>query len=283
MKVSNNLRNQKRLINFQSKQNKPIMQLQIFKFQSPEEKLLSEIRTIEIDGEIWFVANDVASVLGYINTSKAISDHCKEKGITKRYPLHTTGGVQQVTLINEANVYRLIIKSRLERAERFEEWLFEEVIPSIRKKGYYGKIDRTQVPNFYLRYQLNFKKIDRNYFSVISELFVTLNAELEKFGYQIPDKGQDGKGLYPDLSVGKLFANYLKAKDSQFSKTYKTYKHSFSDGRQDVDARMYTLEALPVFRKFVYEEWIPKHAERYLGSKDPHFLEYLPKLLGKAE
>ncbi|MGK3946662.1 BRO family protein, partial [Streptomyces caeruleatus] len=78
----------------------------------------------------------------------------------------TNGGIQETILINEPNVYRLIIKSQLPSAEKFETWLFEEVIPSIRKKGYYGKIDRTQVPNFYIRYQDNFHKIDKNYFSV---------------------------------------------------------------------------------------------------------------------
>lgn len=254
------------------------MQLAIFKYK--DEDQLAEVRTIEIDGQVWFVANDVTAVLGYSNSSKAISDHCKEKGITKRYPLSTPGGIQAVTLINEANIYRLVIKSKLERAERFEEWIFEKVIPSIREKGYYGRIDRTQIPNFYLRYQSNFHKIDRNYFSVISELFVTLNVEFEKFGYQIPDKGVDGKGLYPDLSVGKLFANYLRANNSDFSSTFKTYKHSFSDGRADVDARMYPIEALPIFRRFVYELWVPQHAERYFKTRDPLALDYLPKLLG---
>lgn len=254
------------------------MQLQIFKFKSPEEQLFNEIRTIEIDGEVWFSGLDVAKTLGYANASDAMLRHCKPKGIVK-HDVPTTSSNQNMTFINEANIYRLVIKSKLPTAERFEEWIFEDVIPSIRKKGFYGKIDRTQVPNFYLRYQLNFKKIDRNYFSVISELFVTLNAELEKHGYQIPDKGVDGKGLYPDLSVGKLFASYLKKINSEFNGAYKMYWHSFSDGRPDVEARMYPIEALVTFRKFVYDDWIPNHSARYLGSKDPQFLDYVQKLL----
>jgi len=74
------------------------MQLQLFKYQSPEEQQLNDIRTVEIDGEIWFVATDVASTLGYRNSSKAINDHCKPKGITNRYPLQTKGGTQYLTL-----------------------------------------------------------------------------------------------------------------------------------------------------------------------------------------
>lgn len=118
---------------------------------------------------------DVAGLLGYSNPSKAIADHCREKGITNRYPLETSGGTQEVTLINEPNVYRLISRSKLPSAEKFEAWLFEEVVPSIRKKGYYGTIDRSALPNFIIRYKDNYHKLPHTHFSVISEIFgVTL-------------------------------------------------------------------------------------------------------------
>ncbi|WP_213279334.1 BRO-N domain-containing protein [Chryseobacterium indologenes] len=254
------------------------MQLEIFNYQSDEEQMLNEIKTVEIDGEIWFAASDVAKTLGYKRPSEAVRQHCKERG-TVKHRIPTKSGEQEVLLINEPNVYRLIIKSQLPSAEAFETWLFEEVVPSIRKKGFYGKIDRSQAPNFYIRYQGNFHKIDRNYFSVISELFVTLNAELEKVGYSIPDKGIDGKGMYPDISVGRLFSKYLQDTDSVHDGTHKTYPHSFPDGRPDVDARMYPIDALPTFRKFVYDVWIPERGPGYFKAKDPLALDYLPKLL----
>ena len=256
------------------------MQLSVFKFQSEEEQMLNEIRTVEIDGEIWFVAPDVTNILGYSNGRDAINRHCKPKGVVK-HDIPTRSGMQSATLINEPNVYRLTVRSKLESATRFEEWLFEEVIPSIRKKGFYGKIDRTQVPNFYLRYQENFHKIDKNYFSVISEMFVTLNSELEKVGYQIPNKAEDGKQIMPDISVGIMFANYLKKIDSEFNGTHKFYKHSFPDNRDDVDAKMYPIEAIPIFRRFIYEKWIPENAQKYFKERDPLALDYLPKLLEK--
>jgi prophage antirepressor-like protein len=65
-------------------------------------------------------------------------------------------------LINEPNVYRLIVKSQLPSAERFEAWLFNEVVPSIRKKGFYGKIDRAELPNFIEHYKDNYHKIYKN-------------------------------------------------------------------------------------------------------------------------
>ena len=93
------------------------------------------LRTVVIDDEIWWVAKDAASALGYTNTSKAIGDHCK--GVTKRYPLQTPGGMQEVRIINEADLMRLMINSQLPSAQKFERWVFEDVLPSIRKTGGY--------------------------------------------------------------------------------------------------------------------------------------------------
>lgn len=255
------------------------MQLQIFKYQSEEEQLLREIRTVEIDGDIWLVASDITIILGYTNPSKAITDHCKEKGITKRYPLPTKGGVQLVTLISESNVYRLIVRSKLAAAEKFEEWLFEEVVPSIRKKGFYGQIDRTQLPNFITRYKENYHKLPRDHFSVISEMFARMYIELEKVGYQIPDKSIDGKAMMPDISVGKGFADFLRENDSHFFEEHKSYMHTFPDGRE-VRANMYHIKALPLFIQYINEKWIPENAQDYFKKRDPIALDYLPKILG---
>ncbi len=79
------------------------MQLQIFKYLSEEEQMLNEIKTVEIDGEIWFVASDVAKSLGYKRPSEAVRQHCREKG-TVKYRILTDGGEQDVLLINEPNV-----------------------------------------------------------------------------------------------------------------------------------------------------------------------------------
>ncbi|SKA78218.1 BRO family, N-terminal domain [Paucidesulfovibrio gracilis DSM 16080] len=90
------------------------------------------------DGEIWFIAKDVATALGYSNPPKAVGDHCRraeKMTITKRDGQR--GGAQFLTIIPEADVYRLIIRSKLPTAEQFEEWVFEEVLPSIRKHGAY--------------------------------------------------------------------------------------------------------------------------------------------------
>ncbi len=96
----------------------------------------AEVRLIEDNGEILFVGADVCKVLGFKNPNKAMTDHCK--GITKRYPLSTAGGTQDVRVLNEPDVLRLITHSKLQKAQRFEKWVFEDVLPSIRRTGSYS-------------------------------------------------------------------------------------------------------------------------------------------------
>lgn len=93
-----------------------------------------EVRILEESGGYFFCGVDVAKALGYTNPRKAVRDHCKER--TKRSAL-TPGGIQKVGFVPEGDVYRLIIHSKLPAAERFEHWVFDEVLPCIRKHGAY--------------------------------------------------------------------------------------------------------------------------------------------------
>ena len=93
-----------------------------------------EIRTIQENGEVLFCGADIAKALGYSNTRDALSRHCK--GVVK-CDTPTNGGIQSLGFISEGNVYRLIAHSKLPGAERFEKWVFDEVLPSIRKNGAY--------------------------------------------------------------------------------------------------------------------------------------------------
>lgn len=88
------------------------------------------------NGEPLFVGKDLCDALGYTNHNKAMGDHCK--GVTKRYPIPDSLGRNQDTrVLTEADMFRLIVNSTLPAAERFEAWVFEEVLPSIRKTGSY--------------------------------------------------------------------------------------------------------------------------------------------------
>ena len=93
-----------------------------------------EIRTIQNDSGILFCGSDVARALGYARPADAISAHCKGVCVL---PTPSAGGVQNTKFITEGDVYRLIAHSKLSGAERFERWVFDEVLPSIRKHGAY--------------------------------------------------------------------------------------------------------------------------------------------------
>jgi len=96
------------------------------------------------NGEPLFVGNDICTALGYVNSRDAISKHCK--GVAKRYPLSTAGGMQELRVIAEPDVLRLIINSKLPAAEAFERLVFEEILPSIRKTGSYSIGQQFPVP-----------------------------------------------------------------------------------------------------------------------------------------
>ena len=93
------------------------------------------VRTVMIGDSPWWVGKDVCNVLGYKDTVNALKQHCR--GVVKHHPLATGGGTQEVRVISEGDVFRLIVSSRLPEARRFEKWLFEEVLPQIRKTGSY--------------------------------------------------------------------------------------------------------------------------------------------------
>ena len=103
-------------------------------FENPD---FGKVRTMEIDGEPYFVGKDVAEILGYSNPQKAIREHVDDddKGVNE---MVTPGGAQQLVCINESGLYSLILSSKLPKAKEFKRWVTSEVLPSIRKHGLYA-------------------------------------------------------------------------------------------------------------------------------------------------
>lgn len=139
-----------------------------------------QIRTVESEDKIYFVATDIAKALGYENTSKAISDHCR--WVTKRYIPHPQNQEKEleVNVIPEGDMYRLISHSKLESAEKFETWVFDEVLPSLRKTGYY------EMPNMSRELQA-IVMIDRKQ--------VQMENRMDKLEFDIPLYGAEADEL----------------------------------------------------------------------------------------
>jgi len=245
------------------------MHLQTFKYENME-----DLTTLEIDGEIWFVANEVCKVLGLGNSRQATSRLDEdEKGVSL---LQTPSGDQNKTIVSESGLYALIFSSTKPEAKKFRKWVTKEVIPKIRKTGTYT-VER-RMPVFVVRFNDNWDRTDKGYFSVISELYIRLYGRFWGIGYEIPDKAFDGKEMRPDNSVGRLFAKYLRDHHPEISEDYKKYLHIFPNGFE-VDVRQYRNNLLPLFIEYVDDHWMPNRAHGYFKTRDPLALDYLPKLL----
>ena len=117
-------------------------QLTVFNFNN------NEVRTILIDDQPWFIAKDVATILGYSDTSNAVRRHCRKStniGVGVSPSLQS-----QTIIIPESDVYRLSMRSNLEGAEAFQDWVVEEVLPTIRKTGSYNVTPTFTLPTNYL-------------------------------------------------------------------------------------------------------------------------------------
>lgn len=131
-------------------------ELQVF-----QNKQFGNLEILSIEGKEWFPAIQVAEILGYANPRDAISRHTKSKGVVNHDVL-SNGGVQSKKFIDEGNLYRLITRSKLPQADEFEEWVFEDVLPSIRKHGIYATdnvIEQTiKNPDYIIHVLTEFKK-----------------------------------------------------------------------------------------------------------------------------
>lgn len=131
-------------------------ELQIF--SNPE---FGQVRVMMQNNEPWFVGKDVAEVLKYSNSRKALIDHVDEddKGVTK---CDTLGGIQDLTIINESGLYSLVLSSKLPTAKKFKHWVTSEVLPSIRKHGAYMTEDTIEKaltsPDFLIQLATKLKK-----------------------------------------------------------------------------------------------------------------------------
>lgn len=225
------------------------MSVEIFK-----SKEFGQVRIIEDGAKTYFCGKDVAIILGYENTRKAIADHCKKDGVTFHDLIDNLGRAQQAKFINESNLYRLIVSSKLPAAEKFERWVFEEVLPTIRKHGLFATDELLSNPDVLIKalQELKKERLEKQELLVKNELAKQQMKELEpKATYydlilqtknlisitQIAkDYGMSGTKLNKILheekvqyKQGKTWLLYQRYADKGYTKT-KTQVYSKSDG-----------------------------------------------------
>ncbi len=132
-----------------------------------------------------------------------------------------------------------------------------------------------QLPYHMRRHIMNANNVPDGYFSVLSEMAITLISKMELAGYVLPEE------MWPDISHGKMFANWLKVHAFDLSDV-RYYWHDFEDGRPAVRAKCYPERLLPEFRKHLREVWIPKRSIGYFAKRDAAALPVLAKVYGLA-
>ena len=111
-----------------------------------EHPLFGKVRMYVENGKSWFCATDIATYLGYSNPRDAIVRHCKSHGVVNHDVIDSMGRTQQMKFISEGNIYRLSAKSQMPKADEFESWIFDDVVPSVINTGSYSL--QPQLPNF---------------------------------------------------------------------------------------------------------------------------------------
>lgn len=185
------------------------------------------LRTMEIDGKIYFVAKDVAGILGYSNPRKAISDHVDEedKGVTK---CDTLGGNQNLTIINESGLYSLVLYSKMPNAKKFKHWITADVLPSIRQYGAYLTPDTLEKailnPDFIIQLATSLKEYQEE------------NKNLKRENQTMLPKSQ----FYDEICDRNLLTNFrdtakeLKVKEKEFIKWLEDNKYIYRDNRNNI-------------------------------------------------
>ncbi|GAB5428058.1 MAG: hypothetical protein Devi2KO_15170 [Devosia indica] len=242
-----------------------------FVLQLFEDEDHDQFRVIDKDGEPWFVLADVCQKLDIqqpASAARLLDDD--EKDVLS---MHTPGGLQNMTVVNESGLYSLVLRSRKESAKKFRKWVTAEVLPAIRKTGGY----RGGTPAFIKRANENWNRVDQGYFSVINELAVIVWGRMEREGHIMADRAPDGRQNRPDVSVGLGFAKWLDKHHPSLCGNYKMYSHKTDEW--EGDARQYPNSMLGLFREYVETVWWPECFEGYIKARDPKALTYLQRLL----
>lgn len=225
------------------------------------------------------VANDVAAVLGYVDPAKTVSTKIfsQNKSVTKTVTVD--GKYRSITVLEEAGIYQLIFGSKLDSAQAFQQWVFQEVLPSIRKTGGYGKKSEYNLEWFdRLRLYRSKTKLPTGWFSIFEEMTIGLMADFEDAGYSLP------MGSVPDISVGKCFCQYLRKKgfSTDSPDNIRKYTHYYPDGRV-VCANIYSVNLLPDYRVWFKDTYRLHQLPQYLKGRDPGALPSLCSVLGLPE
>lgn len=213
-------------------------QLEIF-----ENKEFGQVRTINIDGEPWFVGKDVAKILGYKDTSDAMRRHVDDEDKLTRC-FTDSGQKRELYIINESGLYSVILSSKLPSAKRFKRWVTSEVLPVIRKTGSYEMDDYSPEMKAILMHDKKLVKIDNRVTDLENHMTID-------YGEQVVLGDEVNKAVLDALG-GKYSNAYNEIGKKVFAECNRDLKHYFHvNARNNVPKKRY-YEAVEYI-----QEWKP--------------------------
>jgi len=231
-------------------------ELQIFNNEE-----FGQIRTVEIDGEIYFVGKDVTEILGYSNPRKAIIDHVDEEDKTDGVTIRDSiGREQNPVCINESGLYSLILSSKMPNAKRFKRWVTSEVLPTLRKTGSY------EMPNM---------STEMKAILMIDQKQVKMEQRMDRLEYDIPLYGSEADEL--SSHVKRKGVSVLGGKQSEAYKDTeirsKVYRDIYDQVKREFG--IYDDSGRPQSYKALKRKYIADAHELIDCYEAPTFLEEL--------
>lgn len=244
--------------------------LQVFKNEQ-----FGEVRVMEHNGEPWFVGKDVAEILGYTNASKALTDHVDPEDKLNNESLSSLGQ-RGGWLINESGLYSLILSSKLSAAKKFKRWVTAEVLPSIRKYGFY-ETPRAEVQNERLASVNNAVKILTPLLQAAgcnSEIqLLTAKSIYEKAGIVLPVTIHADQQYFDTVHIARQVGIYYQASGKPADKpvneiirrldiSESLYTETWeSKGKWQGTVRKYAPQVIDMVKAWCYENGYPREIQ----------------------
>lgn len=223
------------------------------------------IRTVVIEDDIWFIAADVCAFLELKNVSRAVSRIKDNHRTTITIGDSGSNYKHQSLCVNEPGLYKLIFASRKPEAEAFQDWIYEEVLPSIRKNGSYSAPQQQPVPTISdalrERALLNEVRVPDGFFAVLIEVERELYLWEKRLNQTLDNKAEVEK------SVGRHWSDYARNTLRIPNSERNTYPHTLAHKSGPVHPCAYPIKYLPAFRRWLREIYFPLKFDAYAKGR----------------
>ena len=201
------------------------------------------------NGKSWFCATDIATSLGYSNPRDAIVRHCKSHGVVNHDVIDSMGRTQQMKFISEGNIYRLTAKSQMPRADEFENWIFDEIVPSVVNTGSYSV--QPQTPQTYLE---------------ALKALVSSEEEKQRLELEVQKKEQEKQSIIEETKPAVVFTECVTSSSTNIL---------IGDLAKLITQNGYKIGEIRLYEWMVENKYLIRK-QRYSKSKNKYVNDYMP-------